>query len=156
LRHDDPGEPVPADRRTTVSNVVLRDRVQIYSGLVNLVVCVRRHSGGAHRLALAGQRFVGLVAEDIAEMSDRCGDFGKNLRGHGAEGETGDGGRGLMLSEPVEKIGEHGEGGTRPVWSMRPKLPTTRVLSRLRFSPTGSLFATPIPSARWTLCAGAW
>ena len=36
------------------------------SGLVDLVVCVRRHGGGGHRLALAGERFVGLVAEDIA------------------------------------------------------------------------------------------
>ena len=36
------------------------------SGLVDLVVCVGRHRGGGHRLALAGERFVGLVAEDVA------------------------------------------------------------------------------------------
>ena len=36
------------------------------SGLVDLVVCVRRHGGGGHRLALSGERFVGLVAEDLA------------------------------------------------------------------------------------------
>jgi hypothetical protein len=42
---------------------------------------------------LRGERFVGLVAEDVAEVSDRCGDFGKHRGGHGAEGETGDGSR---------------------------------------------------------------
>src|ERR1700754_4958553 len=38
-------------------------------GLVDLVVGVRRHGGGGHRLALAGERLVGLIAEDIAEVS---------------------------------------------------------------------------------------
>ena len=45
------------------------------SGLVDLVVCVGHHGGGGHRLTLAGERFVGLVAEDIAEVGDRGGDF---------------------------------------------------------------------------------
>jgi DNA invertase Pin-like site-specific DNA recombinase len=36
------------------------------SGLVDLVVCVRRHRGRGHRLALAGERFVRLIAEDVA------------------------------------------------------------------------------------------
>jgi hypothetical protein len=36
------------------------------SGLVDLVICVRRHGGGDHRFTLAGQRFVGLVAEGVA------------------------------------------------------------------------------------------
>ena len=36
------------------------------SGLVDLVVCVGHHGGGGHRLALAGERVVGLVAEDRA------------------------------------------------------------------------------------------
>ena len=39
---------------------------QFCSGLVDLVVCVRHHRGGRHRLTLAGERFVGLVAEDLA------------------------------------------------------------------------------------------
>lgn len=43
-------------------------------------------------------------------MGDRCGDLGKHPGGHGVEGETGDTSRGLMLSEPVEKRGEHREG----------------------------------------------
>ena len=34
--------------------------------LVDLVVWVGRHGGGSHFLALAGERFVSLVAEDIA------------------------------------------------------------------------------------------
>jgi hypothetical protein len=41
-----------------------------------LVVCVGRHGGGGHRLTIAGERFVGLVAEDFAEVGDRGGDFG--------------------------------------------------------------------------------
>ena len=45
---------------------LFRDGVQLCSGLVDLVVCVRRHGGGGHRSALASERFVGLVAEDIA------------------------------------------------------------------------------------------
>ena len=40
------------------------------SGLVDLVVGVRHHPGGGHRLALAGERFVGLVVEDIAQVGD--------------------------------------------------------------------------------------
>jgi hypothetical protein len=44
----------------------LRDGLQFRSGLVDLVVCVRRHGGGGHRLALAGERFVGLIAKDVA------------------------------------------------------------------------------------------
>ena len=40
------------------------------SGLVNLVVGVRHHRGGGHRLALVGERFVGLVVEDIAQVGD--------------------------------------------------------------------------------------
>ena len=45
---------------------LFRDSVQFCSGLVDLVVGVGHHGGGGHRLALAGERFVGLVAEDIA------------------------------------------------------------------------------------------
>jgi hypothetical protein len=41
------------------------------AGLVDLVVCVGRHGGGGHRLALAGERFVDLIAEDSAEVGDR-------------------------------------------------------------------------------------
>jgi hypothetical protein len=44
---------------------LFRDGVQFCSGLVDLIVCVRRHGGGGHRLTLAGERLVGLVAEDI-------------------------------------------------------------------------------------------
>jgi hypothetical protein len=36
-----------------------------------LVVGVHRHLGAGHRFTLAGERFVGLVAEDIAEVGDR-------------------------------------------------------------------------------------
>jgi hypothetical protein len=45
---------------------LFRDGVQFCSGLVDLLVRVGRHGGGGHRLTLAGERFVGLVAEDIA------------------------------------------------------------------------------------------
>jgi hypothetical protein len=44
-------------------------------GLVDLVEGVGHHLRGGHRFALTGERFVGLVAEDIAEVGDRGGDF---------------------------------------------------------------------------------
>jgi hypothetical protein len=47
------------------------------SGLVDLVVCVGRHLGGGHRRTLAGERFVRLIAEDVAEMGDRRGVAGR-------------------------------------------------------------------------------
>jgi hypothetical protein len=50
------------------------------SGLVDLVVCVGHHGGGGHRLAAAGERFVGLVAEDFAEVSDRGAGLGERQR----------------------------------------------------------------------------
>ena len=90
----------------TIETLVIRlfrDGVQFCSGLVDLVVCVGRHLGGGHRLTLAGERFVGLVAEDIAEVSDRGVDFGDPRCGEGVERETGDGGRRFVASEPVEK-----------------------------------------------------
>ena len=37
---------------------------------------VGRHGGGGHRFALVGERFISLVAEDIAQVGDRGGDFG--------------------------------------------------------------------------------
>ena len=79
------------------------------SGLVDLVVGVGRHGGGGHRLTLAGERFVGRLAEDIAEVGDRGGDFGDPRRGHGTEREPGDSGRRFVASEPVEKNGEDGQ-----------------------------------------------
>ena len=54
---------------------------EFYSGLVDLVVGVGRDGGGGHRLALAGERFVGRLAEHIAEMGDRGGDLGDRRRG---------------------------------------------------------------------------
>jgi hypothetical protein len=81
------------------------------SGLVDLVVCVRRHRGGGDRLALAGERFVGRLAADVAEVGDRGGDFGDPRCGDGTEREAGDNGRGLVASESVEKSGEDGQRG---------------------------------------------
>jgi hypothetical protein len=46
------------------------------SGLVDLVVGVGRHGGGGHRLTLAGERFIGLVAEDVAQVGDPGVDVG--------------------------------------------------------------------------------
>ena len=44
------------------------------SGLVDLVVCVGRHGGGRHRFTLAGERFVGHLAEDLAHLREVLGD----------------------------------------------------------------------------------
>jgi hypothetical protein len=55
---------------TDVDDVVVGPRnstgvFEFCSGLVDLVVGIGRHRGGGHRLTLAGERFVGLVAEDL-------------------------------------------------------------------------------------------
>ena len=47
---------------------LFRDRFEFCSGLVDLGVRVGHHGGGGHRLTLAGERFVGRLAEDIAEV----------------------------------------------------------------------------------------
>jgi hypothetical protein len=72
---------------------LFRDSVQFCSGLVDLVVCVGRHGGGGHRLTLADERFIGLVAEHIAQMGDHGAEFREYRRGEGTESEPGDGGR---------------------------------------------------------------
>src|ERR1700744_23318 len=48
---------------------LFRSCVQLCSGLVDLVVCVGCHGNGGHRFAFTGERFVGLVAENIAEVA---------------------------------------------------------------------------------------
>ena len=111
-RHDD----LTNLRRATYDPVVaylglFRDRVQFCSGLVDLVVCVRRHGGGCHRLTLARERFIGRIAENIAQVGDRGRHF-REARGEGVERATDDSGRRLVTSEPVEKSGEHRQGGT--------------------------------------------
>jgi hypothetical protein len=54
----------PVLRRTSASRrcPLFRDCVQLCSGLVDLVVGIVRQRGGGHQLALAGERFVGLVS----------------------------------------------------------------------------------------------
>ena len=52
--------------------VLFRDGVQFWLGLVDLVAGVGRHGGGGHRLALPGERFVGLVSEHIAQVRNRA------------------------------------------------------------------------------------
>src|SRR6476646_5853102 len=86
---------------------LFRDGLQFCSGLVDLVVCVRDYGSGRHPFALTGERFVGLVAEHIAEVGDRSADFRDRRRGGGTERETCDGGRWFAASEPVEEGGEH-------------------------------------------------
>ena len=60
----------------SVSYVLYSGTASSSLGLVDLVVCVGHHLGGGHRLALAGERFVGLVAEDLAQVGDRGVDLG--------------------------------------------------------------------------------
>ena len=52
----------------TLACRLFRDGLQFCSGLVDLVVCVGRHGGGGHRLTVPGEQFVGVAAEDIAEV----------------------------------------------------------------------------------------
>jgi hypothetical protein len=79
------------------------------SGLVDLVICVLHHLGGGHRLALAGERFVGLVAEHIAEVGDRGVDLRKNRPRIRAGGDPADGGGGFVVPQPVQEGGEYGQ-----------------------------------------------
>jgi len=100
-------------RRLQLSHAHLfRDCVQRCSGLLDLVVWVGHHGGGVIVARLAGERFVGLAAEDIAWVGDRGGDFQDRRCGEGVSAEPGDGGRRFLASEPVEKNGEpnHGDG----------------------------------------------
>ena len=53
----------------TLETRLFRDRVQFRSGLVDLIVGVSRRGGGGHRLALAGERFVGRLTEHIARWA---------------------------------------------------------------------------------------
>src|SRR5262245_32203387 len=89
-----------------------RDGGQFCSGLVDLVVCVRHHRGGGHRLTLAGERFVGLVAEHIAQVGDRGGELGECRSGEGTERETRYGGCQFEASEAAEEYRESCQGGT--------------------------------------------
>jgi hypothetical protein len=57
---------IPGQSFKSLVSRLFRDCFQFCSGLVDLVVGVRRHGGGGHRFTLAGERFVGLVAEDLA------------------------------------------------------------------------------------------
>ena len=67
----------------TLETRLFRDRVQCRSGLIDLVVGIGRHLGGGHLFTLAGERFVGRLSEDLAEVGDPFGDFRKR---HGAAG----------------------------------------------------------------------
>jgi integrase len=69
------------------------------SGLVDLVVGARHHRGGGHRLTLAGERFLGLVADyklhelrrTAASLAIRSGTNIKalqNILGHASAGLT--------------------------------------------------------------------
>ena len=72
------------------------------SGLVDLVEYVGDHLGGGHRFTLVGERFVGRVAEDFAEVGDCAIELGHGRAREGTGGETGDGGGWFIASEPVE------------------------------------------------------
>ncbi len=74
-----------------------------------MVVGVGHHDCGGHRFTIAGERFIGLLAEDIAEVGDRSAELGDCRRGEGTEGEAGDSGRRFVAPEPVEKNGEDGQ-----------------------------------------------
>jgi protein-S-isoprenylcysteine O-methyltransferase Ste14 len=95
------------------------DRVQFCPGLVDLVIGVGGHGCGGHRLALVGERFVGRLTEDIAQVGDRGGEFGDCRRGEGIECETGDGGCQFEASDAVEESRESCQGAT-VTWLRRP------------------------------------
>ena len=107
----DPSRRPPRERSGSRRRVSARV-FEFWSGLVDLVVCVRHHDGGGHRLTLAGERFVGRLAEQIAQMGDRGAELGNPQRGERIERETGDGGRRLVTSQLIQGRGEGSQNGT--------------------------------------------
>ena len=89
------------------------------SDLVDLVAGVGRHLGGGHLSALVGERFVGLVTEDIAQVRDHCAEFGECRRGEGTECEPADGGCRFEASEAVEEYRENCQGRTEKYPQLR-------------------------------------
>ena len=87
---------------------LFRDGLQLCSGLVDLVACIRGDGRRRHRRTLAGDGFVGVVTEDVAQVGDHVDDFRKRRRGERTRCETGDGGSRFITSEPVEQGGEDG------------------------------------------------
>ena len=79
------------------------------SGQVDLVVCVGHHFGGGHRLTLAAERFVGLVAEDLAQVCDGNVHLRSDRPSVGRGGESTYGGGRFAVSEPVEQYGRDGQ-----------------------------------------------
>ena len=112
--------------------VLFRDGGQLCSGLVDLVVGVGRHLGGSHPLALAGERLIGLVAEDIAEVGDRGAELRKCC-GKRTERGTSNRGRRLMASETAEEPGELRASGSPHLASRRDR-PTASCVSLKRFT----------------------
>jgi len=81
----------------------LRNSTRVFefcSGLVDLVLCVGGHGGGGHRLTLAGERFIGLVAEDITPG----GRSRRESKGSPARGRI------AQTHDPTA----HAEGGSHP------------------------------------------
>lgn len=73
----------PGRSSETLICQLFRDRFQLRSGLVNLVIGVRDDGSGGHCLAIAGERFVGLIAENLAEVSNGGGQFWDTSKGYG-------------------------------------------------------------------------
>jgi hypothetical protein len=74
--------PIATDFETLVTRL-FRDPFQLRSGLVDLVIGVRDDGGRGHRLAIAGERFVGLIAEHLAEVLDGGGQLWDRRQGYG-------------------------------------------------------------------------
>ena len=61
---------IPEQSFESLVSRLFRDRIQRCLGLVDLVIRIRHHVGGGHGLSHAGERFIGLVAEDITKVGD--------------------------------------------------------------------------------------
>ena len=72
--------------RRKLAQRLFRGGVELCSGLVDLVVRVGRDGGSGHRLALAGEGFVGLFAEHFAEVREGGVDVGIGRQGKRTRG----------------------------------------------------------------------
>src|ERR1700738_2135083 len=99
-----------APRIGTLATPLLRDRFQLRSGLVDLVIGVRDDGGRGHLLALAGERFVSLIAERLAEVRDGGGQLWDRRQGYQVARKAGYCRGGLEPPQAIQECAEHREG----------------------------------------------
>ena len=111
-RFRSPGTPPPGRRWAHNLPDYLYLASELGARLLDLFVGVVHDRGGTHRVTSASERFVGLDAEDSAQVGDRVLDPGCPPLGERVVREPGDDSGRLVTPEPVKKV-ERGTRGLR-------------------------------------------